>query len=210
MVRVVGGQDIKAKQLWALSLVAGWLVFTAVAFWWFQLKDVRPFAPSSENRAVFFRADALLQRLGSLVEDAPTGRITVVHFWDPDCACSRFSDAHVAELIQAYGSRGVAFIVVPRAVAARDEARRRAVELFGAPVTVAAMDDLAMPSSPAAAVLDAAGRLVYFGPYSNGAVCGAGGDAFVEKALDKALAGDTAQVLNMAAVGCFCDWNHRG
>jgi len=188
-------------------LVMTWLVFTAVAFWWFQFKNIQQFSPQENRQAAFFQAGGLAEQLMALQAGGELAAITVVHFWDPGCQCSRFNNAHVADLVSEYTDKGVRFVIVP---AVNDVDQQEFVELFGVDARLARMNDIAMPSSPAAAVLDKDGHLAYFGPYSSGANCGSKAGAYVEKVLEKMLVGDKPRYLNMAAVGCFCDWENRG
>jgi hypothetical protein len=60
-----------------------------------------------------------------------------------------------------------------------------------------------IPATPAALVFDAAGKLVYFGPYSDSARCGASG-GFVERVLDSALRGQSMRTQPFYGSGCFC------
>lgn len=87
------------------AVVAVWLIFTVVAFWWFQFRDLRPFADSAavERQVERFAAGHY-----------QPGVITVIHFWDSDCQCSRFSNDHVAALVREYAPQGVRFVMVPR------------------------------------------------------------------------------------------------
>lgn len=60
-----------------------------------------------------------------------------------------------------------------------------------------------MHAAPAALVFNGAGRLVYFGPYSEEADCGTSG-GFVERALDALVAGRAAPVARPLGIGCLC------
>ena len=62
-----------------------------------------------------------------------------------------------------------------------------------------------LPASPAVAVWDSLGRLAYFGPYSEGAVC-TSANSFVEPVLDALLAGRPVLAPQTLASGCFCAW----
>lgn len=198
---------------WAGALIALWLAGSALGFWWFTMKDLRSFAPQAQLGAQAFDGAALAADLETLLaarglEDGPA---TVLHFWDRDCACSRFNQDHLRQLSQRYRAAGVRFLVMARRGGATP-AQPSLSAAFGdavAPFGAAAADAPAIPASPAAAVFDADGRLAYLGPYSEGAACLAGNGDFVEQVLDKLLAGQRPRQINTAAFGCFCDWiNH--
>jgi thiol-disulfide isomerase/thioredoxin len=198
--------SIPNKRLWiALPLLFSWLAGTVYAFWWFQVRDLRPFAPQGEQMAVF-EGEQLAGKLVELLrrESADTtGKTVVVHFWNPDCACNKFNDPHVRQIIDQYRASGVQFVTVATHGQNPQQIAERARAIFDTPVLIGA--SLSSPKvTPAAAVLTAGGQLAYFGPYSEGAFCGANGGAFVEKALDAVLDGNNPQELNTLAFGCFC------
>jgi hypothetical protein len=58
-------------------------------------------------------------------------------------------------------------------------------------------------ATPAALVYDARGKLVYYGPYSDGARCGESG-GLVERVLDRVLLGHTPLPQPFYGGGCFC------
>ncbi len=62
-----------------------------------------------------------------------------------------------------------------------------------------------LPASPAVAIWDRQGRLAYFGPYSEGAVCNAS-NSFIEPILKALLDGRQVSASNTLAVGCYCPW----
>ena len=62
-----------------------------------------------------------------------------------------------------------------------------------------------LPASPAVAIWDQQGRLAYFGPYSEGALC-TSSNSFIEPIIEALLAGRSVRADSNLAVGCFCDW----
>lgn len=209
-----------ARRHLATALSVCWLLATAYAFWWFQLRNLQPFDPGAANRTVLFEAQQVATALSALLADTPAGAgagrqnvATVIHFWDPDCPCSRFNEHHVREIVSGYRDRGIRFLVIARAghglthtaLAARARAAfGDTVQLMDAPS--GSLADLT-PSSPATAILDAEGELAYFGPYSTGALCTSGNGVFAERVLDQLLLGHNPQQWNTWASGCFCSWN---
>ena len=193
-----------------LALVTLWLLMTVYAFWWFQFRLLQPFTTAGQQSTVLFDSDPLRDQLSAISRQTSgsADNITVVHFWDPDCPCNRFNEAHVKQLMQEYGRQGVRFVVVAGSQI------KTAKRIFTDPAVIEYIEELPSlsrpPSSPAVAIMDKKGELAYFGPYSVGAVCSVGNGAFVEKALDKVLSGINPKHWNTLAVGCFCSWPAMG
>ncbi len=200
---------MKTKPLgFASLLVVAWLLSTGASFWWFQFKDLRAFGNKDPTGS--FDSESLLQTAKRLLpEDEP--RPVVLHFWDPDCACSRFNNRHVRELIATYEPKGFRFMIVPRTNSAEQEQalREKAKREFGAVEVVFIQDaQLDIPSSPAVLVLNRGLNLTYFGPYSNSAICSARTGRLVEAILDDIVQGrEPAPKVSTLAHGCFCDWD---
>lgn len=164
-------------------VVGTWLVGAMLSFWFFELRA----QSSSEIKVVtFFDSDAetrqaedWLRTLTSehAVESQAQG--TVVHILRPGCSCNRFTEPHIQKIAASYGTRGFQFV---RATGALPPWVR---------------------GTPAAMVFDGAGKLVYFGPYSDSAWCGTSG-AQVERVLDQLLAGKSPRPQRMLTRGCFC------
>ena len=118
-------------------------------------------------------------------------RITVVHFIDEACPCSRFSESHVVRLEDRFDDTA-AFFRWPKVPA----------ELKDTEI------DISVPASPAVAIWDSEGKLAYLGPYSSGIFCGEGED-FVSATLTSLLEGNVPYLNEHDALGCFCPWRHR-
>ena len=159
------------------AVVAVWAAGTAGAFWALALKDRRPLDPDAV--AAYFDAGRVAPAAEAWLRartPPAAGAATVVHVLPAGCSCTPAAGRHVERIEAAYRGRHVAF------------AR-------GRPDWV--------PAAPAALVFDAAGRLVYFGPYSDEADCGTR-SGFVERALDALLAGRPASPPRPLGIGCFC------
>jgi hypothetical protein len=175
--------------LWLI--VAAWLGGAGYGIWFFELRLERPFV--SAARATLFESGAHAQvaeewfrrRLAGAAEPAQVVQATVVHVYDAQCPCNRFSDPHLAKIEAAYRQRGVRFLRVERSSSSGAAAPRW------------------IESTPAALVFDAHGKLVYFGPYSEGAACGAT-NGLVERVLDQVLSGRSPTPGLVISAGCFC------
>ena len=170
------------------------LLLCAAALWWayasFQARYLRPF----DNQATLFAGSAL--RLPP--ELAGPGPIRVVHFWDPACPCNVGNQQHLGELIEHFAPQGVSFHIVQKPGS-------HGANLAGLKPLTLLTGSEHLPASPAVAIWDQEGHLVYFGPYSEGAVCNAS-NSFIEPILKAVLEGRSVSASNTLAQGCYCPW----
>jgi hypothetical protein len=171
-------------------VVGAWMSGVLVAFWFFELRsqgsvrnvvlglvasDIRVHGVES-----WFKSN--IRTSGGI---APRAQTTIVHFYQAGCACNRAIEPRLADLEERYRTRGVRVVRVER-------------------TALVAAENLAwINATPAALVFDGAGKLVYFGPYSDAGWCGASGD-LVERALDQSLLGTSQRLRKISARGCFC------
>ncbi|MDH5425136.1 MAG: DUF6436 domain-containing protein [Gammaproteobacteria bacterium] len=202
------------KKHWLAGLIMTiWLISTAYAFWWFQTRDLRPFdiqaASVIESQALNLSLNALL---APLRQNNP-GSAYLVHFWQPGCSCNRFNSAHVNAISKKYQQENFKLVTIvrPHPDFSDQQIIKMAGEQFASQVIIDQHLLLAgkarIPAAPAAAVIDEAGQLAYFGPYSDSTFCGLGGTAFVERVADLLTQGQTPSLLNTMVFGCFCDWD---
>lgn len=173
------------------------LLLCAAALWWayasFQARYLRPF----DNQATLFEGGQL-QLPPAL---AGPGPIRVVHFWDPACPCNVGNQQHLGELVEHFAPQGVSFHVVQKA----SSHGQLPANLTGLKPLALLPGSERIPVSPAVAIWDREGRLAYFGPYSEGAVCNAS-NSFVEPILKALLEGRSVNASNTLAQGCYCPW----
>ncbi|WMJ70859.1 DUF6436 domain-containing protein [Stenotrophomonas sp. 24(2023)] len=183
---------------WGIALGCLFMAGTGVALWNYFGYGAQ--ARFSEQAIVF---DDTQLRLPAALAGA-TGRIRVVHFWDPACTvCNRETGAHLSYLISMYRRANVDFYAVRRPGTQGElpaHLRGRLTEL----PTLAGIEHI--PASPAVAIWDGSGHLAYAGPYSIGMVCNSA-NSFVEPILDKLVAGQTVRPRGLLAVGCYCPWH---
>jgi Domain of unknown function (DUF6436) len=175
------------RDAYAWAVAGVWLAGMVFAFWAFELKHQRSFESArtvlfdSGSRArsaeVWFSA-AVAPQLAKTAGHVAT----VVHVYAGECPCNRFTNPHLARIVAGYQHRGVNFVRVARG----------------------SIDLAWIEATPAALVFDAAGKLVYFGPYSDSARCGESG-GLVEKVLDRVLGGQTPRPQPFYGGGCFCN-----
>jgi hypothetical protein len=188
--------------------LAVWLLGTAGAFWFFEVRDWRPFSPQAvrlfeiggtRQIDMWFRA-----HVGVGAGDSSRPKLTFVHLYNPDCRCNGITERHLQRLIERYQAHGVRFVT-----ALTPSYANRAVSApLGLRVVVSSDRSLAaagINTAPAALIFDAGGRLIYYGPYSDSAWCGSAG-GLVEPVIDRALAGGAPIGASPVVRGCFCTW----
>lgn len=183
------------KALITTCVVILWIAAMLFALWWYQTRFIRPF---SEATAVFTGDE--LQLPAPL---AGEGKVRLVHFWDPACPCNVGNQQHLAELIQHYSAQ-VDFYHVQKANSKGTLPKQ--LEKLNHLSGLQGMQNI--PASPAVAIWDKQGKLAYFGPYSEGAVCNSS-NSFIEPVLNALLANRPVNAASTLAVGCFCDWQEQ-
>lgn len=177
------------RHRWHLAIVACWLTATGIAFWWHAARaaddagtpaTIADFDPARLPYAVR-RLASQAQAPAALADHAP---FTLVHLRDPACRCNGVADLEVAELHRRFAARGVRVSELSvRAGASRAEAW--------------------LAATPAVALLDASGNLLYLGPVTDTGFCGTRSSRVV-RALESALSGTPAPAQPTLATGCFC------
>ena len=186
----------RRKTLLASLLALLWVGLMAAAFWWYQARYIRPF---TEQTALF---DGSLLQLPA--ELRGPGSVRLVHFWDPACPCNVGNQQHLGELLSRFGEHGVNFYSVQKPGSQGE----LPAPLNGLQALATLPGSEQLPASPAVAIWDQQGRLAYFGPYSEGAVC-TSSNSFIEPVLDALLQGRAVAAANTLAAGCFCDWRAK-
>ncbi|MGH2664740.1 TlpA family protein disulfide reductase [Flavobacterium sp.] len=112
-----------------------------------------------------------------------------IHFFNPDCPCSRFNVPHVSELIKKYGDRINFNIVV-----LNKEKNFTVAEIqqkFNADIPVffdeAIAEKCGVFSTPQAVLLDASQKLYYRGNYNKTRYCTDASTNFAQMAIDSLI-----------------------
>ena len=194
----------KEFPIWlAIVIIIIWLISTIYAFWWFQYKDMRGFANVNwEERFVKFKGQPLQKNLSKDIESLLSNhKITVVNFINPSCGCNKFNYEHLNELKKSF-NKDVQFISLVKNEVDGTLNQTQNLNILQAKYV---SSDL-IPASPAAAIFDKTGKMIYFGPFSDGAFCGQGNN-LVEGKLTKLTNNQNVEPwINMRGYGCFCDW----
>lgn len=125
----------------------------------------------------------------------PENDITLLHFYNPDCPCSRFNRDHLKKLITFYQDR-VNFVVVVQNKQDRTElpdAFENAHAVYDPEGEIA--DRCGVYSTPQAILLDEEGKIIYRGNYNMARYCTSRDTWFTEMVIKAKLAGKPIPVL---------------
>lgn len=132
------------------------------------------------------------------------GRPLLLHFYNPDCPCSRFNADHVADLLQRYRDQVVFCEVLEADRAHADEdsglGLRQFVDADGSLAKA-----LGVYSTPQAVLLDGQHRIRFRGNYNTSRYCSDRNTEFVRLAIEALLAGQTYEPPVAATVSYGCE-----
>ncbi len=199
----------------ALLLIA-WGVGTIGAFWHLEWQYLRPVA--RPTGALTAKPETLPSPpVAILVTDlgrydlCAEGSVTLINFWNPSCACSRYMETHVARLAAVYEKKSVRFITVVECGETNMEQtealkawKDRGVKGFAvAPDPGGAIARaFGVWAAPGAVILNRRGRVVYVGAYNAARFCDARRTAWAEQALVSTLANHPPTRSSSPFFGC--------
>ena len=191
------------------GLVAGWLVFLfagiALIFWYNEWRYRLPTPVPVNYHDV---QKGTLVALPAPAEKLLAGKPLFLHFFNPDCPCSRFNMPQFRALVKQYGGQANFAIVL------MSPKRYSAVQLqqkFDLPYPVPVLADSAVAaacgvySTPQAVIIDTSRHLFYRGNYNRNRYCSDEKTGFARLALDGLLRRDysfTLSPLAYKAYGC--------
>ncbi len=127
-----------------------------------------------------------------------------LHFYNPDCPCSRFNAQHIRQLIRLHGDSVAAYVVVPSPDDI-EEAKKEFGEAFAFRVDTdgALARACGVYSTPQAVVIDARGRLFFRGNYNRARYCTASATNYAELALLSLINGANPPVFDLLATQSY-------
>lgn len=129
-----------------------------------------------------------------------------LHFFNPDCPCSKFNLSHFTSLVKEYSKEIDFYIVIPS-----DEHLNGVAEQFNNAIPVIADPDgklansCGVYSTPQAVIIDTNGKLYYRGNYNKARYCTNMSSNYAQLAINSLLAGKPAPhlgILSTTSYGC--------
>ncbi|HLQ37026.1 MAG TPA: redoxin family protein [Planctomycetota bacterium] len=176
----------------ALVAALALLLFAGVILW---REDLRYSLPTPRPPALAqpaFGAQLLAAPALAPLRPLLRGRPLLLHFYNPDCPCSRFNVQHLQQLQRNYQDR-VDFVAVLQS----DDPAAAAATFAGLALAMPGLPDrggaiaaaFGVYSTPQAVLLDAGGRLFFRGNYNSARYCIDRRTAFAQAAIERLLVG---------------------
>lgn len=159
------------RPLTASVTVLGLLVFVGYVFWEQEWRWSLPTPRPGGLQQMPMGARPALPEAVTARWTPAAGRPLLLHFFNPDCPCSRFSEDHVRDLIRAYrDSVSIVAVIEPEGGVVTASAAARVERELGVPTLLDADGSLArlvgVYSSPQAVLVTSGGALYYRGNYN--------------------------------------------
>ena len=143
----------------------------------------------------------------ALPDDFKKGTAYFVHFYNPDCPCSRFNSRHVKSLIRAHEDSIQMVIVVPD----EQSFSKARNEFEDIPIVIDYQESIVQAtgvySTPQAVIVDQHHRLYYRGNYNKSRYCTAKATNFAELALVALLNQQPSPQFGLIATQSYgCEW----
>lgn len=189
------------RQVLAVFLCVAMLGAIGAAFWHQDLRYSLPTPRPAGWTATPVGTRIPLPPAIEALRAARPGSPVHLHFFNPDCPCSRFNVDHVRDLVRAHGS-DVVFVAVLRDASpdVLERAYRKLALAIPFVVDEGPLSDaVGAYSTPHAVILDGDGRLYYEGNYNVTRYCRDRETEFARLALERVLAGGPPPVFETAA-----------
>lgn len=169
-------------------LVALWLVLLVAAmgtlFWYNQYRYSLPTPVPANYKAI--STGTYIRLPGNL--HAASNKPVFLHFFNPDCPCSRFNINHVKALIKQYGSQASFAVVL---VTAKQYTAKQIQDKFDLNIPIVQDAALAAAcgvySTPQAVILSTGKQLFFRGNYNSSRYCTNKKSEYARQALDNLL-----------------------
>jgi hypothetical protein len=128
-----------------------------------------------------------------------------IHFFNPECPCSRFNIPHIKSLVHKYGDKINFVIVVPSADTKYDVAYIRKKFDLEIPVYFDKLiaDSCGVYSTPQAVIIKNSGELYYRGNYNKSRFCADKNTNYAQMAVDSLLHDSENLITDKAALKSY-------
>ncbi len=166
--------------IWLLVLLVAVITF----FWYNEWKYSLPTPVPQNYVAVKTGTEILLPKAVQTNGDKPV----FLHFFNPDCPCSRFNIEHVRSLIKQYGDRASFAVIL---MTGKNYSEKEIQKRFGIDVPVLRDSSIALLcgvySTPQAVIIDEQHKLFYRGNYNQSRYCTNKNTNYAQIALEALL-----------------------
>lgn len=187
-------------------MLAGMTAAIAVIFWQQELKYKLPTPVPTTYQEVALGTPITFASL------LPNGKAHFIHFYSPDCPCSRFNAKHINSLIQNHGDSIEFVIIVPD-----KQYVHKAASTFGEELKILADPQgtiakaCGVYSTPQAAIIDYEGKLFYRGNYNSSRYCTVRATNFAELSLIALLNNRPSPAFGLVATQSYgCEISSQG
>jgi len=183
-------------------IISALLGAVIIIFWTEQARFLLPTPKPDQHYEVAFGERPDLSAAGIELKNG----VNLLHFYNPDCPCSRFNLRHFQSLLKAYNQQ-VGFYIVTQAPTDVFDEEAAAGELKVLVDQSGEIADLCgVYATPQAVVLDQQGSIIYRGNYNRARFCTSRDSWFTQMVLDSELGqGQPVQLSQEAFVPYGCN-----
>ena len=186
----------------ALIAILSCILLAIVGIFWFQeMQYLMPTPIPADYKVV--RPDELIRYDSTLLPQRHI-KPKLLHFFSPDCPCSRFNLKHFKALNKEYSNKVDFYVVVDS-----EETAERAKDLIDSEVTIVVDLDKGLAnacgvySTPQAAIIQTSNELYFRGNYNKSRYCTNKDSNFVQMALDSMVAKKEPPIFNELATNSY-------
>jgi len=189
------------KKIALIVILSGILISIAAIFWYQEIQYLMPTPVPVGYKVV--RPEELIQ-YDTVLLPQQHKKPKLLHFFSPECPCSRFNLAHFKTLKEQYGNEIDFYVVVNSA-----EKVEPAKSLIDEGVTIVVDNNKKLAnacgvySTPQAAIIQTSNRLYFRGNYNRSRYCTSKESNFVQMALDSLVANKRPPVFNELATNSY-------
>jgi hypothetical protein len=184
-----------------LATLALSLIGIGFLFWTQELKYSLPTPIPSHYKNVLVNEKIDLYPLLARAKGVPL----FLHFFNPDCPCSRFNLTHFKSLVRQHGANVQMVAVIPAygdVERAKEMIDDNAIEIIHDTTNVLA-EKCGVYSTPQAVLIDADQRLYFRGNYNKSRYCTTKESNFAALSLESLLRGEPAPMFGLPAIQAY-------
>ena len=189
------------RKLFVISWLSLLLAGICSIFWYYEWKYSLP-TPVPHNLHAVNRGEHV--DVSSKIH-TEKGKPIFIHFFNPDCPCSRFNVPHFNALVKKYGDKFNFVVVVINKKSNYTEKDIQGKYDLKVPVLSdqSIAESCGVYSTPQAVILDAESNLYYCGNYNRSRYCTDNKSNFAQMAIDSLLSNNLNPTFNQYALKAY-------